>query len=105
MHGATLGRRTGAMRGLIAAGLSRLHVDVKRDTPCLPPQCFSEGGTGFRDADLTTLIAGAGIVVPGSARLGLRADLRVHAPFSSDTTVGDSRNTRVEFALGLLIRW
>jgi hypothetical protein len=105
MLGASLGRRTGPVRGLVAAGLSRLHVDVEDDTPCLPPLCFTEGGRSFRDAELTTLTAGAGIVVPGGDRLGLRVDLRVHAPFSSDSTVGDSGDTRFELALGLLIRW
>jgi hypothetical protein len=104
MLGATIGRRTGIVRGLIAAGLSRLHVAVKRDTPCLPP-CFSEGGTGFRDANLTTLVAGAGILVTGSALLGIRADLRVHKPLTSNMAVGDSRNTRFEFAFGVLISW
>ena len=102
--GAALGSATGPVRGLLLAGIGRLHVESDQDGSCLPPQCFFEG-PHFVDAHLTTFVGGVGVVAPSIDRLAFRADLRIHAPLSPDAALFDSGSTRFELALGLLIRW
>jgi len=105
MLGASLGTPTGWVRGAAAAGVSRLSFDLDEGVPCLPPQCFAEGGGNFKDAGLTAVVGGLGITIPGPDRFAVRTDIRAHFPITSDQALGDNGDVRFELAFGVAFRW
>ena len=102
--GARLGDAAGPVQVILSGGLSRLRIEVEEGSPCLPPVCFAEGGADFQDASTTALVSGLGLITPTRARVGLRVDVRLHAPLTSEE-LGDSDAPRLEFAVGATIRW
>ena len=86
-------------------GVGRMRVDVEeRETECLPPNCFAEGGHNFLDARLTTLTLDAGVLVPLVRWAALRGDVRLYMPRGNSADVGDSAHRRIEYAVGASFR-
>lgn len=87
----------------LGIGLGRMRVDVE-EIDCPPPDCFAEGGPGFRDARLMTWAVDAGVLVPVVRWFALRGDIRLYAPRGESGEVGNSVGVRIEFAVGLTLR-
>lgn len=103
---ARLSVRAGARDGVdpfLGVGLGRMRVDAE-EIDCPPPNCFAEGGPGFRDARLTTWALDAGVLLPVFRWCALRGDVRLYVPLGGSSEVGSSAGVRTELAGGLSIR-
>lgn len=87
----------------LGIGVGRMRVEVE-EIQCPPPNCFSEGGPAFRDANLTTLTLDGGVLIPIVRWAALRGDVRLYSPYGDSSEVGDSVGRRIEYAVGLSIR-
>jgi hypothetical protein len=79
-------------------------LGIGEEIQCPPPNCFSEGGPAFRDANLTTLTLDGGVLIPIVRWAALRGDVRLYSPYGDSSEVGDSVGRRIEYAVGLSIR-
>jgi hypothetical protein len=103
---ARLSLRADARKGIdpfLGIGVGRMRVDVE-EIDCPPPNCFAEGGPGFRDARLTTWALDAGALLPVARWFALRGDVRLYLPLGESSEVGNSVGRRIEYAFGLSIR-
>lgn len=87
----------------LGGGLYR--VDAQKEPPCrIEEGCFDEGGPSFRDATLTSAVAGAGLYVTVIPLVALRADARIYAPLGASDGARDSGEVRPSFSIGVSIR-
>jgi hypothetical protein len=91
------------LQGWIGAGVGRLKVDAKEVSGCVPP-CMNEG-PNFQDATLTTAVGGIGASLRIIESLSLRGGLRFHVPLNGAESLGESRSSRLEIALGAMWRF